>query len=182
MVLDQFGFYEARPGAEFWYDNFWKPRMFSAWIYELVRRLPKLKVQNPKLSTQDLARLRSLPPYPQLTNVQKKMLAAITASQFKAHLPDDMLGDYSSWQEGQSFKLGDWQQIEALDGPAEQDDRAARKRAREYIRRYWRLIYAAWMNMHIPTEMTWFEQRPRHELTDCQLSHKRLAELVRTLS
>lgn len=181
MALNSHGFYTARTGAEFWYDNFWKPRRLSAWIYELVRRLPKLKMRNPKLTTQDLVQLRSMPSYPQLTTAQKKILAAIVASQFNAHLPEDMLGNDASWQEGQIFKLCDWRQIEALDRPAEQDDRSARKRAREYIRRYWRLILVAWMNMQIRTGIVWSEQRPRHELTDCRLSHERLETLVQTI-
>lgn len=53
MVKDEYGHYAAKPGAEFWHDNFWKPRMLSAWAYELVRRLLRLKLKQPKLSAED---------------------------------------------------------------------------------------------------------------------------------
>ncbi|EEF60609.1 hypothetical protein Cflav_PD6199 [Pedosphaera parvula Ellin514] len=57
------------PGADFWYDKFWKPRVLSAWAYELVRRLedfPRLEI--PELSPEDREMLRGMPPYPRLSH------------------------------------------------------------------------------------------------------------------
>ena len=62
MVKDAYGHYAAKPGAEFWYDNFWKPRMPSAWAYELVRRLSVLKLKQPKITAKDREWLQTLPP------------------------------------------------------------------------------------------------------------------------
>ena len=175
MEKDRYGNYGAKPGAEFWYDNFWKPRMLSAWSYELVRRLPRLKLKQPKLSAEDSVVLQSLRPYPQLTSTQKKILSAALASQFKPDVPALMLGNSAEWQQGQIFKLGDWRQIEALDRPAVPDNES-RKLACKYIRRYWPLIRAAWLNMQVGG--VYSEPRPQHELSYCTLTNERLATLL----
>jgi hypothetical protein len=181
MMVDNYGHYVSKPGAEFWFKNFWQPRMFSAWAYELVRRLTKLKLKEPELAQLDDAILRSLPPYPQLTWQQKKFFAAIMASQFTLHRPAQMLGTGASWREGQSFKVGDWRQIEALDLRADKDERQARRPARKYIRRYWPLIRAAWMNMPAGPQIVFNEPRPRHELSGCGLTERQIRNALRSI-
>ncbi len=39
------GHTKAKRGAEFWFDNFWKPFEPSAWAYELVRAVAIRKVE-----------------------------------------------------------------------------------------------------------------------------------------
>lgn len=168
------------PGEKFWYEGFWKPRVLSAWAYELVRRLAKLKLKQPQLSANDKALLRSLPLYLQLTSKQKRILSAAMASQFENDAPGHMLGHAATWQQGEFLRLGGWHQIEALDQiPASAADPEARKLACDYIRRYWPLIRAAWMFMQAGTGTAYSEKRPQHDLSDCKFTQERLAELWR---
>ncbi len=181
MMVDEFGQYVARPGAEFWFKNFWEPRRLSAWAYELVRRLIKLNLKEPKLSAEDQALLRSLPPYPHLTSTQQKILAAVLASQFQEHRPMTMQGTTEAWRQGQIFKLGDWRQIEALDKPANAEGDNVRKLACNYLRRYWELVRGAWIIMQLGTQILCAEPRPQHQLSGCDFTDARIRKVLETI-
>lgn len=148
----------ARPGAEFWYENFWKPRALSAWMYELVRRWHKLTQRYSGLAARykdaipNAKGARFWPPYVQLNGTQKSALAFVVASQFgKA---SEVIGDpRDSWRkEGRFSRLGDWRQIEALDGDKPIARREASSLAR-YICRYWPVLDYAWRYMEEKNEV-----------------------------
>jgi hypothetical protein len=181
MVLNKYGIYAERPGAEFWYSHYWKPRMLAVWIYELVRRMAKLQLETPKLSGADRALLRSWPPYPTLTLRQKQLLCASLVSQLDHHPSGQLLGPGEFAIKGQLTKLGDWRQIEALDLPPDDSEPEARNRARKYIRRYWTLVRSGWQSMEAG-EILAPRRRPRHELSGRTLSRKRLQNVLKAAS
>ena len=179
MMRDEYGFYVARPGAEFWYEHFWKPRLLSAWFYELVRRLPKIQAAALQLRAADLTSLHSMPPYPQLSLLQRKWLSFIVSSQLQEQRPDDLLGSTASWLTGQSFRLGDWEQIEHLDLPAVKQKAQLVRWSKNYAARYSQLILGAWNTMPICEELGWLEELPRHKLSDCSFDFPRIEALLK---
>jgi hypothetical protein len=189
--LDAYGQYTSQPGAEFWYDHFWKCRQFSAWTYELVRRLAKMpRIQNPRLAPSERAMLNDMPPYPLLPAKQKRILYSVFSSQFSEDLVDleDLHGselrEKEPWKRGQPFKLGDWRQIEVLDFEYNESDKEKRDLAKKYIKRYWPLIRVAWQIMN--STQTDSLGSPFlgmcgsvHDLSGCHFTEKELHEALR---
>ena len=56
------------------YGAFWKPKAFTAWTYEIVRRLPYFKAFEKRIAANDLSDLKNLPPFPKLTFTQANCL------------------------------------------------------------------------------------------------------------
>ena len=155
--------------------------MLGVWLYELVRRMAKLHLKTPMLSDEDGVLLRSWPPYPMLSLHQKKLLCVALVSQLDHHPSGQLLGPDDLQMKGQLSKLGDWRQIEALDLPANDSEPEVRKRAREYIRRYWTLVRGAWRSMQ-SGEIVHPRRRPRHELSGRMLSPKRIQKVLRAVA
>jgi hypothetical protein len=154
FMRDQYGRYVSQPGAEFWFENFWKPRALSAWAYELVRRLAKLPPQRLlPLSPAEKNMLESMPPYPHLAPNQKQLLYAVFTNEFLRfrggiwyYTNQFSSSDQPtlSWRQGQVERLGEWKQIELLDLKTDDQDLDQRRLAKKYIRRFWPLIRAIW--------------------------------------
>jgi hypothetical protein len=53
----------AKPGAELLFDVCWAGKIYSAWVYELVRRLPHFHAIGKRIPLDQLRSLKGLPPY-----------------------------------------------------------------------------------------------------------------------
>jgi len=190
FMRDQYRHYVSRPGAEFWFDNFWKPRILSAWAYELVRRMPRLQIQEAKTADKDL--LASMPPYSRLKPYQKQFLYAVFSNEYvKFRSEWEMDNDQPAsgdkpgrlWRQGQVEKLGDWTQIEILDRKYDPADKDKRDLAKKYIRRFWPLIGPIWRLIgHSDGEQLALplpHPLQQHEFTRCYFSWAQFREAVR---
>ena len=181
---DEYGQYTSRPGAEFWYEHFWKPRALSAWAYELCRRLRKLpKQQKLQLTKTDRAILKCMPTYPRLASTQKQLLQAIFSTQFDKIWPvfHPQSDSQESWKQGQPAKLGDWRQIEELDLAFDQQDTERRHSTKEYMRRFWPLLRAACQFLFANEpggSLLHSVSPPNHELSGWQFTPKQFEQAL----
>jgi hypothetical protein len=191
FMLDDYGHYVSRSRAEFWFENFWKPRALSAWAYELVRRLAKLPRQKLlRLTPADKSLLESMPPYPHLAPHQKQLLYAVFTNEFlrfrggvwyDANQFSSRDQPAQSWRQGQVERLGEWKQIELLDLKHDDQDLDQRKLARKYIRRFWPLIRAIWLlgrGDEVPVPLPF--PLKEHKFTGCTFSLAQLGKAVKS--
>jgi hypothetical protein len=170
----------ASTDGGFWFETFWKPREASIWAYELCRRLSRLKGKttiDPKI--REL--LGALPPYPDLTHLQRLSLTLVFEAQARLDgLEEAQKGE--AWKSGDIYRLLDWRLVEELDLPPSKGDPNKfdeRKKRREnsiaYAKRYVDLVLAA---VGSPTLLGRL-QIPDHDLTGFSFS---TAHLERVLS
>jgi len=64
----------GKAGGSVAQKQLWKPKVLAARAYELVRRLPYFKGIHKEIAAEDIRALRSLPPFPRLTQLQRNLL------------------------------------------------------------------------------------------------------------
>ena len=183
----------SKHGAEFWYQHYWKPRELSAWLYELVRRLPNTRRPIPEPVRRQLLRM---PPYPNLSFHQRNMLFIIVSrelnpsslSQTKVVLGESRL---PAWKQGQAAKLGNWSHVEAMGKPVNSSTMDDRRYGRENAIRFLPLIISAWRLMSLgPAQQAKFLQAvpdpERQEFSGARISlpefRAALAEAVKKVT